>query len=124
MALGQDQDARREPDLRRGGGDVGEPEQRIGDRRVLGPGHAAVGAVRILRDIAGRHGDVLDGPERLDSDVLAARARNAASVGLHERTDVGERDSELHGTVLLERLGGATHTSRDRARSDVGEMRD
>ena len=59
-----------------------QPDQRIGEIERLGPtGHLPARVVRVLRLVAGRHDDVLDGPQRLEAAGLGAWARATAPSG-------------------------------------------
>src|SRR5947208_920926 len=98
VALRQDEDAGREAERRGGGADPCQPDQRIGDRALLGTGHATARRVRVLRLVVGWDDDVLDGPERLDAVLLGDSTEGGSHVGLHVGTDVGEHDPELHRT--------------------------
>src|SRR4051794_6158038 len=63
VALGEDEDASRQADPARGRGDVGQPDERIGDRRRGDGRHLAVRAVGIGRGVVVRIDDMLDGPD-------------------------------------------------------------
>src|SRR5690606_22571732 len=95
------EDAGAEPQALRAGGDPRQPDQRVRDVRGLSAGHATVPRVRVLRAVALRHHDVLDGPDRLEPGRLGRLGQGHGALGGGERTDVGEHEAELHGTLLL-----------------------
>ncbi len=97
VALGQDQHAGGEAQGRGGRRQVREPDERVGQGRVLGAGHAARRGVGVGGLVAGGHDHVLDRPDRLEPGRLGRPRERHGGVGLCERADVGEGDAELHG---------------------------
>ena len=83
-------------DRRGRGRDEREPDERVGDRCVLGSGHASRPVVRVLRLVAGRDDHVLDRPERLEPGLLRGAPEADGPLGVGERSDVREGDAELH----------------------------
>jgi hypothetical protein len=97
VALRQDQDAGGDLDRRRDGGDVGERQQRVGQRQVLRGRNASAAVVRVRRLVADRDHDVLHRPQRLDAGRLGRTGEVGERIGEGERAGVGEGQSELHG---------------------------
>ena len=52
------------------GGQPGQQVERVGQLAVLGQRHAAGVAVRVAALVADRHGDVLDGEQRLEPHLV------------------------------------------------------
>ena len=100
VALRQDEDAGGEANAFGRRGDVGEPDQRVGDRRILAAGHPAVVGVGIRRPVPRRDDDVLHRPQRLEAVGFGSRGERRSGVRLDERAGVGEGDPELHERML------------------------
>ena len=96
-----------------GGGDRGgepEPDQRVGNRQVLGARHPSCPGVRVLRPVSHGNHHVLHRPQRLDPRRLG-RAREATdSVRLNELAGIDEQEPELH--LLLPRFIRSTGLGR------------
>ena len=101
VAFGKQGDTGREAEFGRGGGDEGQPNQRIGDRVVARPGHLAVGRVRVGRLVSLRVHDMLDRPDRVEPGCLGGLAEHGGAGSTGERAGVGVSDSELHGGLLV-----------------------
>jgi len=98
VALRDDEDARRELDPLGHRGHVGQPDERVRQVELLGAaGHLARPVVRVLRLVAARHDDVLDGPERLEPGALGDRRQLASPRCRRAHPGVGEHQAELHG---------------------------
>src|SRR5216684_5310828 len=95
MALREDDDSGRELDLRRNSGRVGEWNQRIGKRDVVAAGQLTVLRARV-RHVRLRNDDVLDGPDRFETELLGFVSERGKVVGTCERSRIGEHDSSFH----------------------------
>ena len=89
-----------EANARGRGRDVREPDQRVGDRDVLAAGHLAVGRVRVRRLVSRRHDDVLDGPQRLEPELLRESREADRDSRIRERPGIRERQSRTSCETL------------------------
>ena len=95
--LGQDEDAGAELDGLGAGGDVGHPDQRIGQRKVEhAASHAAIVRVRILGCVALGHHRVLDRPGRLEAGLLGGLHQFHGKRAVHEAPGVAVAQPEFH----------------------------
>jgi hypothetical protein len=99
VALREDQDAGRELQGLRHGGDVRQRDQRVGNRHLLGGGDLSGRVVRVGRLVADRDDDVLDGPDRLDAGALGRRGEVGEQLGERERAGVGVHEAEFHAAL-------------------------
>ena len=100
--LGQDENAGAELDGLGAGGDVGHPDQRIGQRKVEhAAGHAAIVRVRILGCVALGHHRVLDRPSRLEAGLLGRLHEFHGKRAVHEAPGVAVAQPEFHPVSLV-----------------------
>src|ERR1039457_3465826 len=97
MALRKNQDAGAEFQVLGDRGREREWRERIGNRDVFATGNLAARRIRIWSFVILRDDDVLDGPDRFDSDFLGGGNQMRNKIGLTEGAGIGEHQTDFHG---------------------------
>ena len=101
VALRKDQHPRAEPHLRRVRRHPRQPDERVGNGRVLRARHLAGRAVGVLRLVAPRDQHVLDRPHRLDAVGITRLGQRDRALRSSEGSGIGEDDPVAHPATLL-----------------------
>jgi hypothetical protein len=105
MALWENQDAGAELQILGQRRRKRERLQRIWNRNILAAGNFAGRSIWVRGFVVLRDDDVLDGPDRLDADLLGGGDEMREQIGIGEGSGVGEHQADFHSCLLSDGFG-------------------